>query len=995
MRRGSVLERLRNTEQGVEQTWELNSKPQGQGDLVVRVRTRGLQYAGRTDAGQHFVDEKSGLGFRYGHATFVDAAGARTSVPVRWDGAHLVMKVSARVLDSASYPAVLDPVVSPEFGLDEPVVGPSIFSQSAPAVAANGSDYLVVWSDLRPPADGRDIYGARVAADGTLLDPLGISLSLEPGTQRAPAVAAAGDEWFVVWQDDRGSTDLDIFGTRVDSDGSVKDPEGLPIVTEDGDQDEPDVASDGTSYLVAWADGRNDATTGLDIYGSRVATDGTVLDPSGVALSNAPDVQRLPAVGSTGSGWLVAWTDARLSGTGDFDVHATRVSSTGAVLDPSGFSVSAETGHQAVPAIASEGTEYLVVWEDRRDSSSNGWDVYGARVSTDGAVIDPAGVPISDEQSSDQMLPTVAWDGTQYLTTWDDARNDCSAPCDVYAARVATDGTVVDTAGFPVVTFGGDQRMNDVASTGSGSLVVWADNRESETQPSDIYAARVASDGSVMEADGFPVSLQANVQSFGATASNGVDYLVVWSDFRNFTPDLLDVYGVRVSPDGTVLDPLGIPIGTGPGRQESPAVASDGTDFLVAWSDDVNEDVSGTDVRAARVRSDGTVAEESGFDVTSAGGAQARPAIASNGTTYLVAWQDDRVDGTDWDIFGARVASDGTVLDPTGIPVSSESFNQSGQSVASDGAGYFVAWHDARDGTQFDIFGSRLAADGTVEDPTGIPVSTAAENQFFPEATFNGSDYFLAWHDARNGGDGDYDVFGNFVSPAGTVVGAGDLPIAVVGGSHQASVDVASDPAGTSLVVWRDMRNGQFDLFANRVQPDGTILDESGFVVSAEPTEEGGPTVASHAAGTWLVAYNRQLIEGDEGVTVRMRARFVREEAACTTDADCDDGDPCNGSETCDLIADECQSGTPPTCDDGIACTTDGCDSEQGCTHTPDDSVCDDGDACNGAETCDPTEGCQSGAALDCDDGDACTVDSCDPTTGCQHDPVDCDDGDA
>lgn len=50
--------------------------------------------------------------------------------------------------------------------------------------------------------------------------------------------------------------------------------------------------------------------------------------------------------------------------------------------------------------------------------------------------------------------------------------------------------------------------------------------------------------------------------------------------------------------------------------------------------------------------------------------------------------------------------------------------------------------------------------------------------------------------------------------------------------------------------------------------------------------------------------------------------------------------------------------------------------------------VCDDGNACNGAETCDPGLGCQAGTPLDCDDGNACTADSCDAVTGCAHDPI-------
>lgn len=38
---------------------------------------------------------------------------------------------------------------------------------------------------------------------------------------------------------------------------------------------------------------------------------------------------------------------------------------------------------------------------------------------------------------------------------------------------------------------------------------------------------------------------------------------------------------------------------------------------------------------------------------------------------------------------------------------------------------------------------------------------------------------------------------------------------------------------------------------------------------------------------------------------------------------------------------------------------------------------CDDGDACNGVETCDAEVGCVAGTFVDCDDHDPCTVDSC------------------
>jgi len=112
------------------------------------------------------------------------------------------------------------------------------------------------------------------------------------------------------------------------------------------------------------------------------------------------------------------------------------------------------------------------------------------------------------------------------------------------------------------------------------------------------------------------------------------------------------------------------------------------------------------------------------------------------------------------------------------------------------------------------------------------------------------------------------------------------------------------------------------------------------------------------------------------------------------TPVNCDDGAWCNGAETCDEEL-GCQPGTAPNCDDGIACTADSCNEQtDSCDHTPDNSYCEDGDVCNGIETCDPVNGCQDGTPLVCDDGDACTTDACDPVLGCQYAPKECDDGD-
>jgi hypothetical protein len=95
-------------------------------------------------------------------------------------------------------------------------------------------------------------------------------------------------------------------------------------------------------------------------------------------------------------------------------------------------------------------------------------------------------------------------------------------------------------------------------------------------------------------------------------------------------------------------------------------------------------------------------------------------------------------------------------------------------------------------------------------------------------------------------------------------------------------------------------------------------------------------------------------------------------------DANCDNGLFCDGAETCDAVLD-CQTGTPPIIDDGVACTDDSCDEvANAVVNAPNAGLCDNGLFCDGAEVCDPALDCQAGTPPTIDDGVACTDDSCD-----------------
>ncbi|MDH3463320.1 MAG: FG-GAP-like repeat-containing protein, partial [Acidimicrobiia bacterium] len=102
--------------------------------------------------------------------------------------------------------------------------------------------------------------------------------------------------------------------------------------------------------------------------------------------------------------------------------------------------------------------------------------------------------------------------------------------------------------------------------------------------------------------------------------------------------------------------------------------------------------------------------------------------------------------------------------------------------------------------------------------------------------------------------------------------------------------------------------------------------------------------------------------------------------ASCTTDCSDSDGD---GVRACDGDCQDANSdvfpGAPETCD-GVDNQCPG-DAGHGLVDEGGNALCDNGQFCDGSETCGGVAGCQSSVSVDCNDGSNCTVDACNETT--------------
>ncbi|MBV9953044.1 MAG: hypothetical protein JO291_13920 [Acidimicrobiia bacterium] len=365
-----------------------------------------------------------------------------------------------------------------------------------PMVAWSGSESLAVWQDGRN--GNPDIYGARIDSTGHVIDGSGFPISTAAGEQTQPTVAWNGSSFLVVWTDRRSGTDTNIYSTKVSTSGVVSNPSGKVVSNAANDQSFPTArANRSGQWLVAWQDGRSGTST--DIYGTKVTSTGTISSPSGVAISTAVRDQRRPNVASDGSNWLVVWGDRRPS-DGNMDVYSTRVTSAGAVANPSGVAVSTAAHDQSNPVVAFNGTTYMVVWSDYRSNTS--LDIYGSRVNTSGTALNASGIAISKRTGVTEASPYLSAIGANFLVAWQDNRN---GSFDIYSTRVSETGSVLSANGVKVTGAAFDQSTPAVdVNAGNQFLVIWGDTRSGGT--SDIYANRVSNTGVVQSGNGFAVA---------------------------------------------------------------------------------------------------------------------------------------------------------------------------------------------------------------------------------------------------------------------------------------------------------------------------------------------------------------------------------------------------------------------------------------------------------------------------------------------------------
>ena len=135
-------------------------------------------------------------------------------------------------------------------------------------------------------------------------------------------------------------------------------------------------------------------------------------------------------------------------------------------------------------------------------------------------------------------------------------------------------------------------------------------------------------------------------------------------------------------------------------------------------------------------------------------------------------------------------------------PISTAADDQSSAVITSDGSGgAIIAWHDRRNGANYDIYAQRVNASGVVQwTADGVPISTAVNDQSHPVSVSDGAGgVIIAWWDLRSGSN--YDIYAQRINSNGVVQWAGDgVPISLAA-NNQYYATITSDGSGGAIIT--------------------------------------------------------------------------------------------------------------------------------------------------------------------------------------------------
>lgn len=469
----------------------------------------------------------------------------------------------------------------------------------------------------------------------------------------------------------------------------------------------------------------------------------------------------------------------------------------------------------------------------------------GATFSQEFSVQAPAGPQRGPQYQGQTALS--AFDGG-ILACWYDNR---AGTAEIYSTPVYLDGGVASTTGFEVVRAAAD--TPGLACSNTQCLLAWDHVAESDWEigqaiASRVHAMRIGFDGKPIDGQEIDVGPSTYYSGFShpAVASDGTDFLILRVDR---SAGSLRVHSDVVSADGAVTPGVALPTSMGVADQWYPTVSWNGTAYLASWSE-TGSRVIGTTLFAP----DGSMIADAGFRVGLDGGDSSSSASACGPSGCLIAWAQPFAN----EVMGMRVGTDGTPIDPQPFVLTSGGSQSSVLTTIAEGNGFRFAHRSSGPMTT-----GFVDADGgvTLVPP---PANVADAGIYYPALASSGGRTLLTFNELYGGTS---DVGLSWLSADGTSFLDREQVLPMLG-SSQRSPAVAKVPGG-HVLVWDDARDGDHDLRAAFLSPQTGMVPEDGWPLGVGNVSPG--TLEAVPCGDEVLVAWDTSVGGDRIQGLRLR----------------------------------------------------------------------------------------------------------------------------
>jgi len=433
----------------------------------------------------------------------------------------------------------------------------------------------------------------------------------------------------------------------------------------------------------------------------------------------------------------------------------------------------------------------------------------------------------------------------------------------VYSLELRCQWATDPNVNNPICTASNDQALPNIISDGAGgAIITWEDFRNGGNY--DVYTQRINFAGFVVwSSNGVPIATVTNDQSMPVIIEDGAGgAIIAWNDVRN--GNFLDIYVQKINSNGVVQWTInGISVCSAFNNQHNPTIISDGSGgAIITWQDRRDGGLD-LDIYAQHINSSGIVSwTTDGVAICTSVSEQENPTIASDGQGgAIITWQDNR-NGTylskDYDIYVQRINASGSVLWTTnGISICNLTGNQVFPNILNSRTEeVIITWFDARNLNELDIYAQRINLNGdSLWTVNGVAICNATNWQQFPVLVSDGEGgAIITWQDYRNG---NYDVYTQKIDVFGSIKWDSDGVSISTMNNAQISPSITSDGAGGAIIAWEDSRNEvDSDIYAQLINSGGIVQwMDNGLPISTVTSRQSLPSITSDGAGGAIITW--------------------------------------------------------------------------------------------------------------------------------------------